>query len=97
MVYKTGSRGSVVRQIQQKLNCQLTGVYDTATKRAVLAFQKQHNLMESGNVDEFTMLVLFPPKVNKAPKPAKKVVKLEKKSYTKVKNKEHTEDDTTKL
>ena len=96
MVYKIGSKGSVVRQIQQKLNCQITGVYDTATKRAVLDFQKKNNLQQNGDTDEATMLTMFPPKVKKTIKPVKKVVKLEKKPYSQGITKE-TKNDTTKL
>ena len=97
MVHKVGSKGSVVRQIQQKLNCQVTGVYDTATKRAVLDFQKKNNLQQNGDTDEATMLVMFPPKVKKTIKPVKEVAKLEKKSYTESSIKESKNNDTTKF
>jgi len=97
MVYKIGSKGSVVRQIQQKLNCQITGVYNTATKRAVLNFQKQNNLQQNGDTDEATMLAMFPPKVVKPKVNVQKVAKPKKKTYSVEDTKKQKEDDTTKF
>jgi peptidoglycan hydrolase-like protein with peptidoglycan-binding domain len=57
---KLGSRGSEVRKIQQRLNCRVTGVYNTPTLRAVMAFQQQNNILDNGEVDEYTYGLLFP-------------------------------------
>ena len=57
---KLGSRGSEVRKIQQRLNCQVTGVFNTPTLRAVVAFQQQNGLLNNGEVDEYTYGLLFP-------------------------------------
>lgn len=57
---KLGSRGSEVRNIQQRLNCQVTGVYDTPTLRAVVAFQQQNGILDNGVVDTQTYDLLFP-------------------------------------
>jgi len=42
---KIGSKGSEVRKIQQRLNCQVTGVYNTPTYRAVVAFQNANHIL----------------------------------------------------
>lgn len=97
MVYKIGSKGSVVRQIQQKVNCQITGVYNTATKRAVLNFQKQNNLKQDGDVNEAVLAVMFPPKVVKPKINVQKVAKPKKKTYSVEDTKKQKEDDTTRL
>jgi peptidoglycan hydrolase-like protein with peptidoglycan-binding domain len=57
---KMGSRGSEVRNIQQRLNCQVTGVYNTPTYRAVVSFQQQNGVLDNGEVDEQTYDLLFP-------------------------------------
>lgn len=57
---KLGSRGSEVRRIQQRLNCQVTGVYNTPTLRAVAAFQQQNGILDNGEVDTQTYDLLFP-------------------------------------
>ena len=97
MVYKIGSKGSVVRQIQQKLNCQITGVYNTATKRAVLDFQKKNNLQQNGDTDEATLVAMFPPKVVKPKLKAEKVAQPKKKTYSEENTKKQKEDGTTEL
>ena len=57
---KLGSRGSEVRKIQQRLNCQVTGVFNTPTLRAVVAFQQQNDLLDNGEVDAYTYDLLLP-------------------------------------
>lgn len=57
---KLGSRGSEVRKIQQRLNCQVTGVFNTSTLRAVVTFQQQSGLLDNGEVDVNTYDLLFP-------------------------------------
>jgi len=57
---KLGSRGSEVRKIQQRLNCQVTGVYNTPTYRAVVAFQNANHILATGEVCEETYNLLFP-------------------------------------
>ncbi len=57
---KLGSKGSEVRKIQQRLNCQVTGVYNTPTYRAVVAFQNANHILATGEVCEETYNLLFP-------------------------------------
>jgi peptidoglycan hydrolase-like protein with peptidoglycan-binding domain len=57
---KLGSRGTEVRQIQTRLSCMVTGVFDTPTCRAVSNFQIKNNKKATGMVDEETYDLLFP-------------------------------------
>jgi len=59
-IIKLGSRGSEVRNIQQRLNCQVTGVYNTPTYRAIVAFQNANHILATGEVCEATYNLLFP-------------------------------------
>ena len=79
MLIKRGSSGAVVRQIQERVGTLITGVWDTATQRKVLAFQKQNGLHQTAEVNDETYNALFPPKVKPkahpiavTPKPAPK-------------------------
>ena len=80
MVYKLGSKGESVRQIQRRVGCIVTAVYDTKTRRAVMAFQKDSGVRQTGDVDQDTLLLMFPPAKNII-KPSVKVAKVEKKQY----------------
>jgi len=57
---KLGSRGAEVRNLQKRLNCQVTGVCSTPTLRAVVAFQEANNVLATGEVDDHTYDLLFP-------------------------------------
>jgi peptidoglycan hydrolase-like protein with peptidoglycan-binding domain len=79
MLIRRGSSGAVVRQIQERVGAMVTGVWDTATQRKVLEFQKQNGLHQTAEVNDETYNALFPPKVKPrvkpkavAPKPAPK-------------------------
>ena len=81
MLIRRGSSGAVVRQIQERVGAMVTGVWDTATQRKVLEFQKQNGLHQTAEVNDETYNALFPPKVKPkakpkavAPKPAPKKV-----------------------
>ena len=67
MLYTHGSKGAVVRQIQQKVGAQVTGVWTTATYRKVYEYQKANGLHQTGEVNEETYNHMFA-----KPKPAKK-------------------------
>ena len=69
MLIKRGSSGAVVRQIQERVGTLITGVWDTATQRKVLAFQKQNGLHQTAEVNDETYNALFPPKVKPKAKP----------------------------
>ena len=75
MLIRRGSSGAVVRQIQERVGAMVTGVWDTATQRKVLAFQKQNGLHQTAEVNDETYNALFPPKGKPkavTPKPAPK-------------------------
>lgn len=60
VLYKMGSKGTVVRQIQVALNQYPDGIFGPKTKRAVEEFQAQNNLKVDGIVGPATMALLFP-------------------------------------
>ena len=72
MLIKRGSSGAVVRQIQERVGALITGVWDTATQRKVLEFQKQNGLHQTAEVNDETYNALFPPKVKPKAKPKAK-------------------------
>jgi len=72
MLIKRGSSGAVVRQVQERVGALITGVWDTATQRKVLEFQKQNGLHQTAEVNDETYNVLFPPKVKPKAKPKAK-------------------------
>ncbi len=72
MLIKRGSSGAVVRQIQERVGALITGVWDTATQRKVLEFQKQNGLHQTAEVNDETFNALFPPKVKPKAKPKAK-------------------------
>ena len=69
MLIKRGSSGAVVRQVQERVGALITGVWDTATQRKVLEFQKQNGLQQTAEVNDETYNTLFPPKVKPKAKP----------------------------
>ena len=69
MLIRRGSSGAVVRQIQERVGALITGVWDTATQRKVLEFQKQNGLHQTAEVNDETYNTLFPPKVKPKAKP----------------------------
>ena len=55
---RLGSRDAAVKDLQQKLNIRVTGVFDRITVRAVRMFQHMNNLKNNGIVDEKTWAAL---------------------------------------
>lgn len=49
-----GSGGSAVSEVQQDLGVSATGTFDTLTRGAVLAYQREHDLPRTGAVDDPT-------------------------------------------
>ena len=45
-LYKRGSRGEMVKQIQKALHLLPDGIFGSQTENAVKAFQKAHHLKE---------------------------------------------------
>ena len=70
-----GSSGDDVTRLQRRLsglnffNGTLDGSYGAVTREAVLAFQKQHKLSQTGTADADTLRVLFSGDAQKALKP----------------------------
>ncbi len=61
MIYKIGSRGEEVKQIQSRLNCIPDGIFGPVTDEAVRQFQRENSLVVDGKVGEKTWGKLFPP------------------------------------
>ena len=59
-IYKQGSKGEVVKQIQRALNLYPDGVYGVNTRKAVVAFQERNGLTADGIVGPATLAKLLP-------------------------------------
>ena len=59
-IYKKGSRGEMVRQIQKALNLLADGIYGEVTTEAVRAFQSENGLKADGIVGPATLAKLIP-------------------------------------
>ena len=62
-LYKEGSRGEVVKQIQKALNIYPDGIFGRLTKEAVVEFQKANGLTPDGIVGVKTIALLLPTKL----------------------------------
>lgn len=58
-IYKVGSRGEVVKQIQKALGLYADGIYGKLTEERVKEFQKEHGLTVDGKVGPATLAKLF--------------------------------------
>lgn len=65
-LYKKGSRGDVVKQIQKALNLLPDGVFGILTEAAVKSFQKSKGLTADGIVGPATLALLFPQRLKKS-------------------------------
>jgi len=59
-LYKRGSRGEMVRQIQKALNLYPDGIYGVITEEAVKSFQMRNGLKPDGIVGPATLAKLIP-------------------------------------
>ena len=59
-LYKKGSRGEVVKQIQKALNLLPDGIYGVLTEERVKEFQREHSLKADGVVGPATLAKLIP-------------------------------------
>ena len=59
-LYKIGSRGEMVKQIQKALHLLPDGIYGRLTAAAVVEFQRAHNLQPDGIVGPATLALLIP-------------------------------------
>ena len=65
-LYKRGSRGEVVKQIQLALHLLPDGIYGVMTEEAVRAFQMSHGLTPDGVVGPATLAKLIPARLKKS-------------------------------
>lgn len=65
-LYKIGSRGEVVRQIQKALHLYPDGIYGVLTRDAVMAFQRTNGLTPDGIVGAKTLALLIPQRFKKS-------------------------------
>lgn len=79
-LYKRGSRGEMVKQIQKAL-CgagyhvgMIDGIYGVMTEDAVKAFQKAHHLKEDGIVGPATLALLIPQRLKKSRRRIDKII-----------------------
>jgi N-acetylmuramoyl-L-alanine amidase len=66
ILYKFGSRGEVVKQIQRALHLIEDGIYGRQTEEAVRAFQREHGLKADGIVGPATLAFLIPQRWKKS-------------------------------
>jgi len=59
-LYKQGSRGEVVKQIQRALNLYPDGIWGPLTTEAVKQFQREHGLKDDGIAGPATLAKLLP-------------------------------------
>jgi N-acetylmuramoyl-L-alanine amidase len=66
MVYKKGSKGEIVKQIQKALHLYPDGIFGVLTEEAVKEFQKTNGLIVDGIVGPATMAYLIPLRLKKS-------------------------------
>lgn len=66
MIYKRGSRGEVVRQIQKALHLYPDGIFGALTEERVKQFQRENGLKEDGIVGPATLAKLMPFRITKS-------------------------------
>ena len=79
-LYKRGSRGEMVKQIQKAL-CgagyhvgMIDGIYGVMTEEAVKAFQKSRGLKQDGIVGPVTLALLIPSRLKKSRRRIDKII-----------------------
>lgn len=73
-IYKLGSRGDGVKQIQRALHLLPDGIFGSITRDAVIAFQKSHGLIADGIVGPATLLKLIPQRLKKSRRTIKEII-----------------------
>ena len=66
MVYKKGSKGEIVKQIQKALHLYPDGIFGVLTEEAVREFQKTNGLIVDGIVGPATIAYLIPLRLKKS-------------------------------
>jgi len=71
-IYQMGDSGETILQIQERLaelgytDTETDGTYGEGTQKAILAFQRTNDLLETGYADEVTVRILFSGSAEKA-------------------------------
>lgn len=73
-LYKIGSRGEMVKQIQKALHLVQDGIYGPITEEAVKAFQKQKGLKVNGIVCPATLALLIPSRFRKSKRTINEII-----------------------
>jgi N-acetylmuramoyl-L-alanine amidase len=73
-LYKRGSRGEVVKQIQLALHLLPDGIYGVMTEEAVRAFQISHGLTPDGIVGPATLAKLIPARLKKSKRTIREII-----------------------
>ena len=73
-LYKRGSRGEMVKQIQKALHLYPDGIFGTVTEEAVKAFQKKHNIVADGIVGPKTLALLIPCRWKRSRRTIKEII-----------------------
>ena len=73
-LYKKGSRGEMVKQIQKALHLYADGVFGSITEEAVKAFQLEKGLVTDGIVGVKTLALLIPQRFKKSKRTIKEII-----------------------
>ena len=73
-LYKRGSRGEMVRQIQKALHLLADGIFGSQTEEAVKNFQKTKGLKADGIVGPATLAKLIPHRLKKSKRMINKII-----------------------
>jgi hypothetical protein len=65
-IYKEGSRGEAVKQIQKALRLQPDGIFGALTKEALMTWQRSHGLTPDGIAGPATLAKLLPERIGVA-------------------------------
>lgn len=73
-IYKKGSRGEVVKQIQKALHLYPDGIYGLQTEESVKVFQTSKGLKADGIVGPATLALLIPQRLKKSRRRIDKII-----------------------
>ena len=74
MVYKKGSKGEIVKQIQKALHLYPDGIFGVLTEEAVREFQKTNGLIVDGIVGPATIAYLIPLRLKKSKRTINEII-----------------------
>lgn len=74
MIYRQGSRGAMVKQIQQALHLYPDGIFGPATAEAVKEFQRRNGLSADGIVGPATLAALIPLRLRKSKRTINEII-----------------------